>query len=313
MSLGAPEDSTDVVVTVAMPVRNGGRDVALAVQSILDQSFREWELLLLDDGSTDGAVEALLHLGDARVRVLRDGRSLGLAARLNEAVALARGRYIARMDHDDVSHPDRLRQQFEFLELHPEVDLLGTRCLTIDENERILGSLPAPTSHERICARPWLGFYLAHPSWMGRTGWFRRNRYRDPGPYRCEDQELLLRTYESSKFAALPEPLLAYRVRRRPRFGILATTRFAWAMVQVQKFLHGGKLVEATLAALTGMVRVGADVIGLMTGNWVSITAGGTAVPRAQEVAWEAVIIDERQRSRRLSLKFTPDTDRPPA
>lgn len=143
-------------------------------------------------------------LADSRIIILQDGLNKGLAVRLNQAISLSKGNYFARMDHDDVFHPARLAMQVDFLDTHPEDDLLATHCVTIDEYDRLIGSLPLAVQHSTICARPWQGFFMPHPTWMGRTEWFRRNPYAEPAPYCCEDQELLLRTYKSCCFAVLP-------------------------------------------------------------------------------------------------------------
>ncbi|MBV5327771.1 MAG: glycosyltransferase family 2 protein, partial [Chlorobium sp.] len=115
------------LLTIAMPVFNGGPHLRMAVLSIVQQSFTDWELLLIDDGSTDGAIEELADLADSRIHVIRDGRNRGLAARLNEALGLARGYYFARMDADDISYPERFSQQLAFLKSDQSVDLLGSR------------------------------------------------------------------------------------------------------------------------------------------------------------------------------------------
>jgi glycosyltransferase involved in cell wall biosynthesis len=183
------------MVTVGLAVFNGGKFLEYAVLSILNQSWAHWELLLLDDGSTDKAIDRLSILADPRIIVIRDGQNRGHSYRLNQAVGMAKGKYFARMDQDDICHPKRLELQATFLELQPEIDLLATRCLKIDQKEKIIGTLPSAIRHADICRQPWRGIYMAHPSWMGRTEWFRRNAYQDPAPYCCEDQELLLRAH----------------------------------------------------------------------------------------------------------------------
>ena len=227
---------TGPLVTIAMPVFNGGALLRVAHESILAQTFTDWELLLIDDGSSDGAIAALPQPLDARIRVLSDGTNRGLAARLNQAIALARGSYFARMDHDDVAHPERLEQQLRYMAAHPATDLLGTRCVAISEGSDILGALPFRQSHGEICRRPWLGFYLAHPTWLGRTAWFRQHLYADPAPFRCEDQELLLRAHAVSTYHGLETPLLAYRLRDRVNATTLRRTRLAMAQVQGRYF-----------------------------------------------------------------------------
>jgi len=199
-------------VSVLLPVRNGGRDLLMAVWSVLEQSFQDWELLVLDDASTDRALAAITKVSDSRVRAVQDATHRGLAARLNQGLELARGEYIARMDHDDIAFPSRLQSQVEYLDAHRDTDLLGTRALVFDGSGAPAGLFPYRRTHEEICRRPWLGFYLPHPTWMGRADWFRRHKYRIPEPRRAEDQDLLLRSYAFSRFACLPEVLLGYRV-----------------------------------------------------------------------------------------------------
>ena len=247
------------LVTVALAVLNGGSLLEGAVRSIVYQSMSDWELVLLDDGSTDGAIERLPFLQDPRIIIVRDGHNRGLSYRLNQAAAMARGKYIARMDHDDLSHPDRFVQQVNFLEANPHVDLLATQCLTMDEQDGSIGVLPFATDHAAICRRPWRGFYMAHPSWMGRTEWFLRNPYFEPAPYCCEDQELLLRAHESSCYHTIPIFLLAYRVRAYIPWKKQFRTRIEMGKMQVHHFLRQGKLRHALLSCLIGLLRIGRD------------------------------------------------------
>lgn len=237
-------------VTVAMPVYNAGLHLRAAVASIVQQTFTDWELLLMDDGSDDGALDSLEALTDPRIRILRDGTNRGIAVRLNEAVDLARGRYFARMDADDVSFPDRLAKQVGQLQADDALDLVATRAIVIDEKNRITGSFPSAISHELICARPWLGFPLPHPTWMGRTAWFRAHRYAVPAPYQCEDQELLLRTHAHSRFGTVDELLFAYRVKTTKDWRLLPKIRRATVQYQLRHFLDRKQWYCAALALL---------------------------------------------------------------
>ena len=256
------------LVTVALAVLNGGALLEGAMRSILKQSWPHWELLLLDDGSSDGAIERLPFLNDPRIIVVRDGCNRGLSSRLNQAVFMARGKYFARMDHDDISHPKRFARQVAFLEGNPHVDLLATQCLTMDEQDRLIGLLPYATDHADICRRPWQGFYMAHPSWMGKTEWFLRNPYSVPAPYCCEDQELLLRAHHSSCYHTYPEPLLAYRVRTHTPWKKQLRTRAAMGKMQFQHFLARGSLVYALLCKCLELARISQDLFKHMC-RWV--------------------------------------------
>ena len=97
-----------VLVTVAMPIYNAGSYLRLAVLSIVKQSFTDWELLIIDDGSTDKALDGIADLRDERIKIYSDGRNLGLAARLNQACAMASGKYLARMDQDELEDFSRM-------------------------------------------------------------------------------------------------------------------------------------------------------------------------------------------------------------
>lgn len=135
---GQAQGGEPPLVTVAMPVYNAGKYLRLAVLSIVRQTFTNWELLVIDDGSTDNALQDIADIDDARIRIFRDGGNRGLAARLNEAADMARGRYLARMDQDDVSYPERFARQLAALQNDPELDLVATRAITIDENDHAI-------------------------------------------------------------------------------------------------------------------------------------------------------------------------------
>ena len=203
---------SDPVVTVAMSVHNAAPTLESALQSILWQTFPDWELIVVDDGSTDQTPRILGRLTDRRVRLVRgeEGQK-GLAFRLNQCVQLARGKYIARMDADDISYPERFERQVQYLESHPDIDLLGHGAVLFKGDGHVLGLYPTACEHDKICRRPWWGFPLAHPTWMGKRSWFSRHPYAD-NLTKGQDQELLLRSYHASRFAALPDILLGYRI-----------------------------------------------------------------------------------------------------
>lgn len=249
------------LVTVAMPVYNAGKYLRLAVLSIVKQTFRDWELLIVDDGSTDNALQDIADIADPRIRVMRDGENKGLAARLNECIDLARGKYIARMDQDDVSYPERFACQIKAFQDEDALDLVAVRAITISSDDRFTGWLPWSSSQEEISAKPWRGFYLPHPTWMGKTAWFRNYHYAVPGPYFCEDQELLLRSYDKSRFKMISEPLFAYRVRDGINWRKLIKTRMAVLQIQWRHFVQNHQLVFALMALLAFFGRVISDIL----------------------------------------------------
>lgn len=249
------------LLTVAMPVYNAGVDLRLAVLSIIQQTFEEWELLIFDDGSTDKAFEGLADIEDARIRVIRDGLNKGLAARLNEAIDLARGSFFARMDQDDFSYPERLARQLALLRADPRLDVVSVCAITIADDDEATGLLPCPVTHEEICAQPWQGFCFPHPTWMGRIGWFRKHRYATPGPFFCEDQELLLRAYDQSRFGCVDEILFAYRVRGRNNWRRVVRTRWTLFKLQYRHFMLMKKVHYAGLALLVFGALLARDAV----------------------------------------------------
>jgi glycosyltransferase involved in cell wall biosynthesis len=198
------------LVSVVMSMRNSASTVGAAVRSVLMQHLRDWEFIVIDDGSSDQSSAIVEGFGDERIRLVRETYSAGLAARLNQAVALARSEFIARMDADDICFPERLSRQVARLREDPDIDLLGCAAVVFRSNGDLVGELPAGLFHKDIVARPFVGFPLPHPTWCGRANWFRKNPYNSKLRY-AEDQDLLLRNFRHSKLAGLDSVLLGYR------------------------------------------------------------------------------------------------------
>lgn len=247
------------LVTVAMPIYNAGRYLRAAVLSIVNQTFTNWELLIIDDGSTDSALQDIADINDVRIRIFRDDANRGLAARLNEAIDLARGQYLARMDQDDVSYPERFECQVQALLNDSRLDMIAVRAIAISDEDEPVGLFPYALTHQEICARPWRGFYLPHPTWMGKTSWFCKHRYSIPGPYYSEDMDLLLRSYNTSQFSMLPEILFAYRVRKNIVWGQQIKARLAVFGIQVRAFRRNCHRHYIIPAALVLLARVLSD------------------------------------------------------
>jgi len=202
-------------VSVAMAVHDGERYLAQAVESILAQTFEDFELLALDDGSTDESREILEGFAkrDSRVRV-RSRRNRGLVASLNELVEEAQGEYLARMDADDVALPERFARQVAHLDAHPECVLLGTRVLLVDPEDAPLRPFAELCRHEEIDREHLAGRggAICHPSAMMRNRVVREvGGYDASKPY-AEDLDLFLRLAEIGRLENLPDTLLWYRM-----------------------------------------------------------------------------------------------------
>ncbi len=256
-----PQSNSSQKVSVILPVFNGGKYLLPAIRSILNQSYQNWEIILMDDGSTDDAVASVRSLNDSRIRIYQDGTNRGLAARLNEAIDLATGYYIARMDADDLCFPERLGRQVSFLQTHEDVDLLSTKAIVFKSKTNIvLGCLPHKEHHADIVKQPWRGMYMPHPTWMGRASWFRSHRYAYPEVLRAEDQELLLRAYPSSQYHSLNDVLLAYR---QSDFHFLKTLISRKSLLQKQLSIFSSRRQWKywVLAISATTVKIGVDVL----------------------------------------------------
>jgi len=202
-------------VTVLMAVHNGEPYVRESLQSVLDQTFTDFELLVVDDASTDGTVEIVTALADDRIRMLRNERNLGQVPSLNRGLSEARGEYVARLDADDACLPTRLARQVEILDRQPRVGLVGTWMDAVDKRGRLLGRLQKTLEdyvdflyHTLI-----MRVYVSHPSAMYR---------RDPvialggydettGP--AEDKDLWRKlALERLEARIVPESLVRYRL-----------------------------------------------------------------------------------------------------
>ena len=201
-------------VSVIIASYNGERYVAQSVRSVLDQTWRDLELVVVDDGSTDGTRAILREIAarDARMRLIEKDNE-GLIATLNRAVAETRGRYIARLDHDDVCRPTRIERQAEFLDAHP--DYVGVGCLlqNMDADGTYIGT--QRIRYEKLRHAP--GEFPPRQQWLyGPTPMFRAEALRRAGGYRAqfvasEDRDLCWRIGALGPMERLPEVLLDYR------------------------------------------------------------------------------------------------------
>lgn len=205
----------DPIVSVVMPVYNCERYLPAAVESVLRQSTGAFELVIVDDGSTDGSRVLLqaYEQRDQRIRIHLH-EHLGVAAARNEGVRLARGEFLAVMDADDISEQDRLAHQLEFLAAHPECTALGGQVLYIDQDGDPLFRSSQPQEHDAIDAYHMSGKGSALPH---STVMFRLEAVRRVGGYReqfapAEDFDLLLRLSETGRLANLDRVVARYRL-----------------------------------------------------------------------------------------------------
>ena len=202
------------MISIGIPFYNAEAYLEDAIKSVLAQTFQEWELILLDDGSSDGSLNIAKKFEqlDARVRVLSDGLNKKLPARLNEIIREAKFNLIARMDADDLMDVERLEKQYDFLIKNPKYDLVTTGMYSIDQRNEVLGKrLP---ENRIMQADEILGGLtnLLHASMLAKKQWCLRNPYREDNAL-AEDYELWLSAAIKNdlKYSVLREPLYYYR------------------------------------------------------------------------------------------------------
>jgi len=203
-------------VSIVMPAFNAAEFLDDAVSSILNQTFRDFEFIIVDDASTDETPDILQKYAEAdgRVRVYRQGKE-GMIAALNRGCRMACGEFIARMDADDISLPRRIELQRKFLERHPEIGILGTWAARIDENGSIIG-MACPSSNPRLLKwEHFFGICVIHPTVMMRRKILEKLDFYRPGAVHAEDRDLWLRASTITEFSNVPEILLKYRVWRK--------------------------------------------------------------------------------------------------
>jgi glycosyltransferase involved in cell wall biosynthesis len=229
-------------ISVVMAVYNDARSVRSAMCSILEQTFDDFEFVIVDDGSTDGTGAILDELARAngRIKLLRNAQNLGQTLALNRGIEAASGRYIARMDADDLSLPERLARQVAFLNSNPEVGLLGTRALIVNRRRRSLHVLDYPTDDESIRAR-----MMARSSFCHGAVMMRRAALEAVGLYRsafrlAQDMDLWLRIAERFRVANLPDVL--YHLRLTHKSANVRRNSEQTAYVELARQLAGERL-----------------------------------------------------------------------
>lgn len=295
-------------ISVLMPVRDGERFIAESVESVLAQTFADFELLVLDDGSTDSTPQILEQIGraDSRLVVHRRQPGRNLAEVLNVAVAHSRAPLLARLDADDVSLPDRLRLQTGFLIENPDVALLGGQALLIDESGREFGRAEYPTGDAALQQalrerNPFVHSAVA----------MRREAFEAVGGYRiafdhAEDLDLWLRLAVGRRIANLPHPLVEYRIHsgqqtlhkqdQQALFSIAARASARAREAGEPDPVEGARIDEAFLRSQgIGPAEVSAAVVSALA--WLARTAGRAGHPEDSRRLFEAALARARSNS----------------
>lgn len=197
-------------ITILMPVYNGEKYLREAIKSILNQTFNDFELLIINDGSSDQSEKIIKSFIDSRIRLITNKKNLGLVDTLNIGFKEAKGKYIARMDQDDISLSPRLKKQYNFMENNPEIGISGTWVKKIGKKMSFISKYY--TGHNELFAYLLFGTPFAHPSVIIRKDIIEPNNLFYNHKYKnAEDIELWSRAFKLTKIANIPEILLYYR------------------------------------------------------------------------------------------------------
>lgn len=243
-------------VTVLIPVHNAEHFVVDAIKSVLAQTFDDFELLIIDDGSTDSTPELISQFGDPRIRLVFNSRNMGVADTLNRGLDLARGDYIARMDADDLCRPRRLERQVDLMDSHQEVVLCGTWYRRF--GSRRDRAVKPPLSDSALRSWLFVGCPIAHPTVMIRRSVLLNHEFRyDPRIGRAEDYDLWSRLIRSGKIATVPEILLDYREHAGQ-----VTTQFLSAQINDANVVRKRFLLELLPEATDSEVELHLRILG---------------------------------------------------
>ena len=231
-------------ISVVMSCYNEGKnDIIKSINSILEQTYKLFEfIIIVDNPKNNEIIETIKKFKDKRIKVIINEKNVGLAESLNKGMSIAKGKYIARMDADDISLPNRLKIQFDYLESHPNIDVVGSNRITIDENDEIIAdNLKLPISDKKIKKQLPYASVIIHPSVM-----FRKNKILSIGKYRAfpaaQDYDLWLRCLTSNyNFYNIEVPLIKYRIRKNSISKSNTLKQFLISLYIIQLFKERNK------------------------------------------------------------------------
>lgn len=205
------------LISVVMPVWNAGSFLVPAIESILNQTYQSFEFIIVDDASTDGSCQTLQKYArsDKRITLLRNDHNCGVSITVKKAISYAKGKYLARMDADDVSHLDRLEKQLLFLKSHPQVVAVGGQCRVINAEGVVIGHKQFPLTFEEIYRYIFTLIPIQQPSVMiSRSRLPKDFVYYVDGMNTAEEVELIFKLFRHGQVVNMPDTLLDYRWHR---------------------------------------------------------------------------------------------------
>lgn len=239
------------LVSIIMAAYNEEHCIGKAIESIIGQTFTEWELVIINDGSSDATVDVVSRYAetDNRIRLVTNETNLRLPVSLNKGIKLAKADLIARADADDINLPERLARQYEHMQAHPEIDVLGGSIVLLDEQgNRCAKPLSLPQTHAELETLTFLKTHFHHPTVMIRKRFFTQAGMYSVSFPRAEDKELWLRGLRAGcRYANLADVLVEYSTDGYVRSwkSICEKTLSMWQMARVYRIKHGSSIVLA--------------------------------------------------------------------
>ncbi|MFT0771506.1 glycosyltransferase family 2 protein [Psychrobacter aquimaris] len=251
-------------ISIGIPIYNAEAYLATAIKSIWAQTHELWELILIDDGSTDNslAIAKQFEKVDSRIRVISDGSNKKLPARLNQLIDESKYDYIARMDADDLIHPDRLAVQINFLENNPSYDLVSTGVVSIDAQNKVYGCRHVDDLYAGFESVE-TAYPIVHASILAKKSWYERNRYNENYP-RSEDYDLWCRAISKQDLRLAVLPDLLYYYREEGNLSLAKIVRsYKDSLTTYSEYKKTNIVDSAKLEAKVGTVRL-LDSLGLL-------------------------------------------------
>lgn len=253
------------LVSVVSAFYNTGPLILDMIRSILAQTWTDWELVLINDGSTDDTLTLAQSVDDPRIRIFSNDRNRGRAFSLNRGTREARGKYIARMDSDDICSPTRLEKEVRLLESNPALDAVSTGVIYLDKNDNPVGDMVCPTEHEVICATPWRTIHLIHGAMMAKKEYFLKTPYREDIPIAI-DFNMFFRSHHYSRFGNVPEPLYYYRLDGSFNLKKQYASRRVAANFLFEYYYNHNQMLKGLRYAAAQYIKFGITLLCFLTG-----------------------------------------------
>ncbi len=294
-------------ISILMSVYNNQLYLAEAIESMLNQSFSDFEFIIVDDGSSDGSGDMIRHYADNDERIIFStlNENKGLATALNHGLSLAKGQYIARMDSDDISLPERLQKQVAYLSAHPEIGVLGSRMQVVNKDKNPLFAYDVPLQHSLIVWNLFFGRTFAHPSVMMRRHILESVKGYNMSLKVAQDVDLWARLVGLVQFANLPDELILYRTHEQAS-SVTKSEQQNTVLLDISKRLLNILWGEVPYTTVQRFLSVRSGQSQFSMGELEQITADMTRLTQSLQTAgWilpEEIPLIIKEMERRLNL-----------